>query len=864
MKRAFLIVLSLLFILSSHAQSIKVLPSDSAVKSAVMPNGLKCYIVKNPYLKGTADFALVQNTGIKSHEGICSDRLIELSRDGLAGQSRLLSESVQKHFVSLGAVADRDGFVNVTDDATTYHFMNVNLSARPAALDSSLLALMGIVEKVAFCEDTVMRKWYAPSDHAVIVAGDVDPAAVIEKLKMLSYLVPASSSLPRRGYVWKEDGLKTLAEESQNACVSEFSATWKLPRTKRELMNSVQPLGIEKYMQSAGNVARERIAKMLKAQKVPFASLRCNYSLPENYLDDELFTISVKSDPSHIHTAAQTVAAVMSSLSSGKIEYVELKDAILEYYDAKLLQERALTNNIYVRKCASAFLYNESLASDAQKNNYLITRDLPEDKELAIFKAFCAANFKPDVNLTLKCITSDGRVTSDDLRGIFTDSWLKTADFTYDWGTPSLSTSAGKIKVKTSAKEYLTGGTIQTMENGFRVIVKHTDAKDVINWALLSSCGYGNVDDIEPGEASYFSDYFDICRIGGVSADVFRDAVRRRGMTLDVKVGHSATRLSGRIPDDGIEYLLRALLTLMNDAKPDYEAFEYVKECESLRLASLDGSLEERITLIDSVLCPSYKYTICKGGYSRNFVSKAQTLFEQMSGRMDTGVLVLMGDVDEKLLKTMLSMYAGAFKTLGRRPSRPIVNYQPISGTVNLLRAGDENSVDLVLSAPTSLTAENYYASEIMAMCLKQALSEIVTGNGMHVRLKHECTHYPHERVSIMLSLREASVEGFATGTSHYKPEEALARVRGLLKDMADLDITDAELASYKALLKQKIKRETAYPSFWYETLAFRYVEGKDYHSSYESKIDAITKDKVKAMLELLSKGSRIEYVIER
>ena len=857
-------VVGFLCAMEVHAENIKVLPSDSAVKTAVMPDGLKCYVVSSPYLKGMADFALVQNTGAETDRYISGDKVVTLSRDGLSGQSRLLAESVQSHFASLGAVAGKDGFVTVTDDATVYHFRNVNLSTREAALDSSLLVLMGMVEKFTALDDVDMRKWYAPADQALIVAGDVDASAVIEKIRMLSYLVPAAGSLPRKGYIWQTSETCSEVSAVPSSQLAVLSATWRIPRSPREKMNTVQPLVLEKYVHVAANVARRRIETLLRSQKVPVAQVQCRYCLPENYLDDNKFEVTLKVEQGDSYSAIRAIATVMSSIASGKIGSLEFKDALSDYFDERIAQEKTLSNSKYIKLCTSAFLYNESLASDVDERKFLMTRLLSDEKELEIFRSITSASFKPDMNLTLSCVTPDDQMNAEKVKEIFDSMWEEKIDFPYEHGVPSLVSVAEKTKVKTVRKEYLTGGSVWTMSNGLRVIVKKTDENDVINWAYVSNGGYGNVSDIEHGEAAYFSDYPDFCSIGGLCAEAFKDAIAREGMTMNINVGHSATTFSGRVPDDRLEYLVRVLLTQLNDMKPDPKTFEYADECEDLRLISVKGSMEDRISEIDSVLCPDYKYSKCRSGMSSRFLTKGEKLFGRIAGCSDSGVLVLIGDVDEKALKAALVSYAGNFKTLGRRPSRPVSNYQPLSGTVELYRKGGENSVDVVLSAPVMLTGEGYYAAEVTALCLSRALSQIVTGRGMHVRVSHSCDLHPHERVSIMLSLRESSVDGFATGTSHHEPVEALAEVRELLRNLENIELTDAELASYKALIKQKIKRMYQNPDFWYDVVALRYIEGKDYYSSYESKVDAITKDDIMRMLGLLSKGSRVEYVIER
>ena len=115
-----------------------------------------------------------------------------------------------------------------------------------------------------------------------------------------------------------------------------------------------------------------------------------------------------------------------------------------------------------------------------------------------------------------------------------------------------------------------------------------------------------------------------------------------------------------------------------------------------------------------------------------------------------------------------------------------------------------------------------------------------------------------------MLSLKEASVDGFAPGTSHHEPLEALSAVRGLLKNLESIELTDAELASYKTYLKQKVKRRQEDPEYWQDAISMRYIDGKDFVSGFEARIDAVSINDVKNMLRHLSQGARVEYVINR
>lgn len=43
-----------------------------------------------------------------------------------------------------------------------------------------------------------------------------------------------------------------------------------------------------------------------------------------------------------------------------------------------------------------------------------------------------------------------------------------------------------------------------------------------------------------------------------------------------------------------------------------------------------------------------------------------------------------------------------------------------------------------------------------------------------------------------------------------------------------------------------------------------RYLDGKDYTTGYASKIDAVTENDVRKILDLLEMGSKIEYIINK
>jgi predicted Zn-dependent peptidase len=115
-----------------------------------------------------------------------------------------------------------------------------------------------------------------------------------------------------------------------------------------------------------------------------------------------------------------------------------------------------------------------------------------------------------------------------------------------------------------------------------------------------------------------------------------------------------------------------------------------------------------------------------------------------------------------------------------------------------------------------------------------------------------------------MISLNEASIDGFAPGTAVNDPLVALAAVRSTLANPRLLKLTKEELDAYKAFLKKDIAERKKTPEYWLQRIAMRHLDGKDFTTSYAARIDAVNADRIKAVLAELNNGSKVEYVVNK
>ncbi|MBE6234129.1 MAG: insulinase family protein [Bacteroidales bacterium] len=861
-------LVSLCIAITVPAQNLHVLPSDPAITKGSLGNGLKYYVVENKSQKGSADFALIQKAGLSVQNDTAS--VLSYAQEALSSLPRIKGGTAQDFMTRHGMTPGRNGFVKISDDATVFHFEDILLSDA-AVLDSTLLVILDIVDRVSSTDDPFVKQWYSPSDQAVVVSGDVNAKDVVTRLSLMSYMTPSSPSATHKEYMWEsmDEPVYVINDDVSGDLVT-LKATWRLQRTLKEYMNTVQPVIFEGFMNDLGVIATDRIKSYFRQHGVPSANVSYDYIDATESLSDESFSVSVSVSRDNLADAIVAVAHVMSLIDSGAVTSDEVQRAERLNVESYIpyLTSPLKDNGEYVDICTSSFLYNASLALKTEVMAFHASKAVSDEKELSLFNSIVSASIDGQKNLIVECSMKDCPVGTDDIRDLFEKIWSDPRTDAAEVAASDTLTLAGpgpKVKLRMPKSEPMSGGTIWTLSNGFKIIFKNMPVKDRIYYSLSMNGGYASIGGLEDGEGAYMSDFLSLCRIGGVDNRTFMDRMGEQGMTMTSRINLSNSIISGQLPDDRLDYLFQTLLAVMYEREPDEDAIMAYIADEGLKKSYQRGTVHERIAAIDSIMCPDYPYSPYKSGIrlGGGFAARAERFFRNQAAKADDGYLVLVGDIDESKLKKAVLTYCGNFRTAGRMSSRTVVSYQPVSGTTTYTVDGSCNSVDVVMSAPMSLTADNYYLAEVASMLLRRSVSNAVVATGMYPQVKHVCKIYPQERFNVMLTLNEASVDGFAAGTVRKDPIESLSVLRSVLSDLSSIEFTDAELAACKAELKQRTAIQKETPEYWLSAITKRYLDGKDFSTGADAKIDAITGAQVRSLLSSLGKGSRVEYITE-
>lgn len=695
-------------------------------------------------------------------------------------------------------------------------------AANESVTDSILIRLMTEVESIA-----------TPSGLAVIACGDLKADEMMRKLRYMSYMIPASEPVPGAVLSSQKQSEVVFEVQTDDAVgLATVVAHWRAPRTPVSLMNTVQTAVYEKTVHEMGTIVCSRVRKALREGRIHVADVVFRHVGSLEMVSDETFRFEVTVRDTSVAEAEAALRATLASVDAYGASANELIMAEDVYFSG--LDSRRYgydrTNAAYVQMCTRAFLMNTPLSASAQRLDFLRSKSISAQSREQIFSGIASA-----------LIDMPSDVGSDALKPYFNAS-----------DTLAFPSPGPVAKLRSSKKEPLSGGVVWTFSNGFRVIYKKMETGGKIHYTLAMNGGYGDVTDLANGEGAFMSDYLDLCNISGMSARDFKRTLMLAGITMKQQVNLSNIMITGEVRDGNAPLLMKALLAVANERSRNAEDVAYYIQSEGLRLQYAPADVR---TVVDSLMCPDYKYSPYKseGNVSEGFVAKAEGLFARMSSKMNDGVLVLVGDMDESDLRKAILPYVGGFRTTEGFSRRTVVQYQPVSGSMTYNVDGPYDMMMVALSARLPMTADNYMAAEAAAMVMKHIVSDALAPYGVDVQLRYARMIYPEDRLSVMLMIRGEDVS-----------QDMLSAMRRAVAGVSGSDVEADYIAACKAYMKHKYAVQMKEPAYWLQAMAMRYLDGKDYTTGYASKIDAVTENDVRRILDLLEMGSKIEYIINK
>ncbi len=859
MKRRFEICLVLIvactFMMRGQALSSLGVPGEISVGR--LPNGIDYYLVTNAAQRGFADFALVRKADFDE----AADRaaLDSLPHFGSRKPYRFLAEN--------GAGYSSSGYISGRSGATLFSFPDVPTHDQSVA-DSTLLMLMDIAAR-------------SRRPQAIVISGDIKSDKIKERMNLLSMTVMRlGAEAPEGAYRWiPRDSLEIRTTVNATGNVASIHAIFSTQRLPRELMNTLQPLVARAYADILGNIVCRRVEKAFRSEDIPLADIRFRYQDSSESSEDERYSFSLYTSSKRLDEATKQFSSVLASLDKGGAGLAEYQDA-----KAKLISESKrgasggqTSNAAYVRRCVSSYLYGSGLAPAASAGSVIAARAMPPDRELKLFNDYVAALLDSARNLTLRYDTPYCRTDSEVMRNSFNAAWADAAPepqayYKEDFGdTLTLYEPKGKLRLRNETTEPISGGKLWTFSNGIKVLYRKTDVKGEFSYALMLRGGVAAVPSLRSGEGAFVGDMLRLSDVAGLNGRDFRAMLGANGITMTEKAGISDLRISGSAPKSKLHLLLRALLSISDKRTPNEAEFEYYRQGEALRIDMETLSPRDVNSLMDSIMRPNYFYTDRKyvSNLGDDLPERAEQYFETLFSKVNDGLLILDGDLDEEGLKRELCRTLGGFRTQKRFAQRPRISSRLASGSVTYtvesgpgLVGGGEIGVNIGMSADIPYNIDNYMTFKLASAVLRKELTRALADCGAFVEVSEKVEVFPSERMSLYVNCHPCRSDGLPLDVSPSDPLKMLEVIRPVIASIGDVEVSDADLKAYKEELLNEYAEDLRDSGKLTDKVLTRYSEGKDLVTGYSKAVKAVSADSIRAIFRQLRGGAEVEYVI--
>ena len=804
------------------AQNLPSLPLDGNIQKGTLRCGINYYMVKNGESKGFADFALVRRDEAPTRE---------------------VREGLDTRYLSRHGIGPRPGgyFLDL-DGSTVLHLDRVPVYDANV-LDSTLL--------VVFAQAALSR-----AAEAVVVSGDIDPVEFKKKMDIFSMLVPQHFVESSRGpdYVWEPSVVPSIVfKPTATGDRGTVHIAYASPRTQQDQMNTAQALVMGILSREFRTIALHRTERNLRDAGVPFGKLEFDYRNSTETGGDEEYAVEVQTDREHLESAMKIVSGTLAGLDGFGVpenEFVDAKKVMM----AEMVHRGSvpLTNRNYMDRCIAHFLYGANLAPYSEETRLFARKNVPDSTETRLFNQFSTSLLSQLSNLTLEyraaldTLDEDNALFQYNLAYLYGSTFRDSRDYAWQRDTSGLEVTCPRVKIRETKAEPVSGGTMWTFSNGIRVTYKRVPGRLTFDYALLLGGGLSEISGLEEGEGGHIGDMLSLYDVGGLSAPDFRDhlAVNGIGMTTDVAL--TFTSIHGSAPSSKLPTLLKALLALANSRTVNRGEFDIRQRNAAWENPSPDVALYAQ--MYAGFNHSPRKYPSALGPAT---LAKAAQFYESRFSRVNDGMLVLVGDLEEATVKRTLLRYLGGFRTQrGTQPRRTTVRYQPGSGVTSRTLSGEEKGVYVRLDAEYPLTGENYLLAGAAAEALRRSLVEALDGTGLSAEVTCGFHTYPQERLWMYVACKGADAAG------------ALPAVRKGVQSAAKA-VSSRDLAAYKSMVLADLARELSEPETVVEAVVTRYGVGKDLFTHYKENVGGMTAARLSEMLSALSAGARAEIIVE-
>lgn len=827
------VVAWLVFSITVPAQpNLPRLPEDKAIRRGTLASGVTYYIIENPVVKGRADIALVRR----------GEPVDGTAAGHLAPYASFLGRS--------GISPGRGGFIQSRGGSTMFSFPSVPMH-ETVLQDSTLFMVFNLINE-------------SPADEAVIISGDVNAQALKQKLDIFSLMVPGKSvGLRQDTHAWNSNPAPQWEfTEGVDGALSTIKVSYCAPRLPQNRLNTSQALVSGLFARYFSPFIKRRLERSFEVAGVPVGSIDFNYKGTADSPGDEEYIFRVVTDTAHTSAALNTLALVLGDVDDfgvGTGEFLDIRNSLR--HEMLAGEKKAQDDAFYVERCVSHFIYGTNLAPEKETVNLALRRQLPDSTWAALFNSYNSAWLGRLENLNLEIETALDSLDTDKIIFEYNLNYLigSTAGTPHYWqARDSLpeAQSSHRVRLNETRSEPVSGGNIWVYSNGMKVIYRNVPGAEGFSYAVLWQGGMDCVDGLLPGEGAYVGKLFHLFDVGDMDFRDFREMLDAEDITMEASLRMKNLILRGWCPTESLPVLLGSLQAITTQGTVDELHYGYWLRCRKLEKSGWEALLGKEM-LPDYNLMPEALVE----SLSEKTLDKALAFYKERFSRMNEATIVVIGNVDEQVLKRELGKALGGFNTHGGTTPRKAFRYK-FHGEHKVIRSTEgERGLHALYQAEMPMSASNYFASMVLEEWLNKALPKALGKYGLSVSAKVTFLAWLQERVSIKVDCYPMPEGSLPAGV-----QVAPSSQWHILLDRALRDVGTpgpAELAVFKDRVSNLFSAEVASTEGLMELVLLRQAYGKNIVLNSKSNIAAVDAARVRSLMTAISGGSSVKIITE-
>lgn len=933
MRLFFKLVCGFIFLLHSmnaNAQDVQKLPDDPRIKTGKLANGLTYYIIKNTAAKGYADFCITQKVGTSLEEKEQYGMFKALEMLALRGTRNFTDSTITQYLRSVG-VGNDDILFRTGKDDITYLIRNIPVR-NPNTVDSALLILYNWLGSINIDEEDIMNimpalrnrlmddwdassrldaailrevfpdspyantpelskigktepysskdlrnfyyKWFRPDLQAVVIVGDIDPAALETQVKSVFSTIPKPLGGAGRDYYDppKFGGAKVVIRKDP-----EYNKTTvtihllKEPLSAKYKGTSVPY--IEDYMdQAISTLLFNRIQDGIISRNLPISDVKIEQGKFMDMHRPGHFSITFQTQPGMVYAAIAYLSLELDRMAKygfNNQEFINSREIYFRDLETLYDNRFKLGNGVFLKRALDNYLDDYSLASIEMR--FEIMKEILYSLNPGQLNGYAKAMLGQKDNIVITCkmpqVAGGEELSKERMLSSFTDALAKSPSSYLEAGVvkwPKYYTDAPPVSVTSQITDPVTGAYVVILSNGATALLKKTDtSKDTVFFKGISKGGFSLMKGITLGNEKYLNEILNLGGLGDIPQPTLEKLFAYHNLSLKAEMSPNTEQLYGYAGSNNAEKLFQMIHLSLTARRADEKAFSVYKRGKVYD--AMYQSLSPENVFTDSVLYynnSNKKYVSPHSPRELNAMEYSPILYSSRARFSNAAdfVFIFAGNMDKERFTELAVKYLGSIPgDISGKENWVVAPNYFTKGNVERRFLHQmvipRTYVDVTLSCGMPYSIENFVLSQVFNMFLEKFyINGQIKDLAAKSRVETKLLYYPED---IMVS--ESRFETDSAGAA-----PIVEIIDAGLDHIVRNGIDPAVLETLIKEVRSNFNKISGGNRYWLETLERRYMIGKDFHSPFLKVLEEVDPAAFREFVRRLKQqGNRVVVIME-